>query len=130
MSAEHDFDVVLVSEANGIFTTTEATMLKGGKGKDKLTGGTGGEALTGGTGQDKVFGKGGPDSIFWKAGDGNDTIDGQGGLDTVGATGMSGLISRMACIEPARSPRLNSSLYGKPSSSHSQTNRSERRPSR
>ena len=80
-------DVVLVSEANGVFTTTEATTLKGGKGKDRLTGGTGGEALTGGQGHDKVFGKGGPDSVFWKAGDGNDTIDGQGGLDTVGVAG-------------------------------------------
>ena len=80
-------DVVLVSEANGVFTTTEATTLKGGKGKDRLTGGTGGEALTGGQGADKVFGKGGPDSVFWKAGDGNDAIDGQGGLDTVGVAG-------------------------------------------
>ena len=82
-------DVVLVSEANGVFTTTEATTLRGGKGKDKLTGGTGGEALAGGPGADKVFGKGGPDSIFWKAGDGNDTVDGQGGADTVGLTGTA-----------------------------------------
>jgi Ca2+-binding RTX toxin-like protein len=80
-------DVVLVSEANGVFTTTEATTLRGGNGRDRLTGGTGGEALAGGTGSDKVFGKGGPDSIFWKAGDGNDTIDGQGGPDTLGVTG-------------------------------------------
>lgn len=41
-------DAVVVSEANGVFTTTEATTLNGGGGKDKLTGGTGGEALRGG----------------------------------------------------------------------------------
>jgi hypothetical protein len=49
---------------------------------------------------------------------------------TVGATGMPGLIALIAAIEPARSPRLNSSLYGRPSSSISQMMRSDLRPSR
>ena len=80
-------DAVVVSEANGVFTTTEATTLNGGSGKDKLTGGTGGEALRGGPGADKVSGKGGPDTFFWKASDGNDTINGQGDSDTVSFTG-------------------------------------------
>ena len=49
---------------------------------------------------------------------------------TVGATGISGLIARIGAMEPARSPCLNFSVYGRPSSSISQTIRSDLRPSR
>jgi Ca2+-binding RTX toxin-like protein len=83
-------DVVLIKEAFGVFTTTEATTLRGGGGKDRLTGGSGGESLSGGPGADKLVGRDGPDSFLWKSGDGNDAIDGQNGSDTVNIVGSAG----------------------------------------
>jgi Ca2+-binding RTX toxin-like protein len=83
-------DVVLIKEAFGVFTTTEATTLRGGDGKDRLTGGSGGESLSGGAGADKLVGRDGPDSFLWKSGDGNEAIDGQNGSDTVDFVGSAG----------------------------------------
>lgn len=85
-------DVVRIDELNGVFTDTIPTELKGGPGNDILAGGSGAEALVGGSGDDRIDGNrgddvsamGAGDDVFvWDPGDGSDTIQGQGGTDTM-----------------------------------------------
>jgi Ca2+-binding RTX toxin-like protein len=103
-------DTIEVDEANGVFTTTEATTLRGGSGGDLLIGDTGpltldggadADTLQGGDGADVLIGGDGPDAIdgnrgndtafggigddvfTWDPGDGSDTLEGQGGADTL-----------------------------------------------
>jgi Ca2+-binding RTX toxin-like protein len=80
-------DTVLVSEAHGVFTTSELTTLNGGSGNDKLAGGSGAENLAGGVGVDTLVGKDGNDSFAWSAGQGSDAIDGQNGTDSLSLVG-------------------------------------------
>ena len=77
-SAEHSFDVttfdaiavdagngddvVRIDQANGAFTTTEATTIAGGDGDDTLLGGSGAETFDGGRGNDVADGNGGADT--------------------------------------------------------------------
>ena len=67
-------DTVLVSDANGVFTDTEATTMDGGAGDDSLTGGGGAETLLGGPDNDTILGLAGVDSL--QGGPGNDTLTG------------------------------------------------------
>jgi Ca2+-binding RTX toxin-like protein len=85
-------DLVLIDEANGVFTDTEATTLNGGPGKDDLRGGTGAELFVGGgendavdgnRGNDVAFLGSGDDSFTWDPGDGSDVVEGQAGSDTM-----------------------------------------------
>ena len=85
-------DTVAIDETQGPFTTTTPTVLGGGAGADTLMGGSGGETLVGGDGNDSVIGGRGPDvaslgpgddSFVWNPGDSSDTVDGQGGTDTL-----------------------------------------------
>jgi Ca2+-binding RTX toxin-like protein len=103
-------DLVRIDESNGVFTDNIATAidggagsdtlvggsgavtLSGGPGNDKLIGGNGAEALLGGSGNDQIDGNRGNDVAFmgagddtfvWDPGDGNDTIEGQSGVDTM-----------------------------------------------
>jgi Ca2+-binding RTX toxin-like protein len=57
--------------------------LNGGSGNDVLTGSEGNDLLNGGPGADLIFGGPGDDIFPWNPGDGSDTIEGQGGLDTM-----------------------------------------------
>jgi Ca2+-binding RTX toxin-like protein len=92
-------DFVLIDEANGVFTDTEATVLFGEAGNDDLRGGSGAELLVGGSENDAVDGNrgndiallgSGDDSFTWDPGDGSDTVEGQAGSDTMLFNGSSG----------------------------------------
>jgi hypothetical protein len=85
-------DLVLIDEANGVFTDTEATALYGEAGNDDLRGGSGAELLLGGSENDAVDGNrgndiallgSGDDSFTWDPGDGSDLVEGQAGTDTM-----------------------------------------------
>jgi Ca2+-binding RTX toxin-like protein len=85
-------DLVLIDEANGVFTDKEATSLYGQNGDDDLRGGSGRELFFGGDDKDAIDGnKGddlalmgaGDDSFTWDPGDGSDTVEGQSGLDSL-----------------------------------------------
>ena len=85
-------DVVRIDDANGVFTDSIPTTLKGGYGDDTLLGGAGAETLRGGPGNDTVDGNRGNDLAFlgagddtfvWDPGDGSDSIEGQDGADTM-----------------------------------------------
>ena len=83
-------DVVLIDEANGVFTDTEITTMSGDSGNDDLRGGTGAERFFGGSGNDaadgnrgddRAFMGSGDDSFTWDPGDGSDTVEGQAGTN-------------------------------------------------
>ena len=85
-------DTVRIDQANGVFTTTEATRIDGQNGDDTLIGGSGNEVLVGGRGDDVVDGNAGADTAFlgqgddtfiWDPGDGSDVVEGGKGSDTM-----------------------------------------------
>jgi Ca2+-binding RTX toxin-like protein len=105
-------DSVRIDEANGVFTDTEQTTMDGGAGDDTMTGGTGREVYLGGAGDDFVDGNRGDDlgvmgadddTFRWDPGDGNDTIEGQEGFDTMLFNGAGG---NDAVDMSANGPRL------------------------
>jgi Ca2+-binding RTX toxin-like protein len=55
----------------------------GSQGADTLIGGDGNDIVTGGRGDDMAFLGAGGDQFIWNPGDGSDTVDGQGGFDTL-----------------------------------------------
>lgn len=65
-------------EADGIKLT-----LNGGLGVDVLIGGEGDDTINGGDGNDLALMGAGDDVFLWNPGDDNDTIEGQGGFDTM-----------------------------------------------
>ena len=92
-------DVIRISEANGAFTTTIPTRIRGQDGSDTLLGGSGAETLGGGNGNDVIDGNGGGDHAFlgagddtfvWDPGDGSDVVEGQDGSDTMRFNGAVG----------------------------------------
>jgi Ca2+-binding RTX toxin-like protein len=79
-------------DAGSMQAATIRLTLDGGAGNDKITGGEGADVIFGGAGNDTVAGGKGADVAFlgegddrftWNTGDGNDTIEGQGGVDSV-----------------------------------------------
>jgi hypothetical protein len=85
-------DLVLIDEANGVFTDTEATSiygqagnddLRGGSGREKFFGGTENDAIDGNRGDDVAFLGAGDDSFTWDPGDGSDVVEGQAGSDSL-----------------------------------------------
>ncbi len=91
-------DVVRIDQTNGVFTDTEITTLGGGSGNDTLTGGSFAETFVGGSGTDFIDGNQaddlalmgtGADRFNWDPGDGNDTLEGQGGIDTMRFNGAN-----------------------------------------
>jgi Ca2+-binding RTX toxin-like protein len=85
-------DLVLIDEANGVFTDTEATSLHGQNGNDDLRGGSGRELFVGGNDNDSAHGNrgddfahmGAGDDLFrWDPGDGSDLVEGQAGVDSL-----------------------------------------------
>jgi Ca2+-binding RTX toxin-like protein len=92
VGAGNGADTVRIDQANGIFTTTEATHIDGQNGDDSLHGGTGAEVFVGGRGDDVVDGNAGADTAFlgagddtfvWDQGDGSDVVEGASGSDTL-----------------------------------------------
>jgi Ca2+-binding RTX toxin-like protein len=72
--------------------------LAGGPGEDILIGGESAETFTGGTGNDVILAGGGDDIITWSPGDENDTVEGQGGYDTLLFMGSN--VNEMIDVEP------------------------------
>jgi hypothetical protein len=92
-------DSVRIAEANGVFTTTEATRVEGGNGDDSFIGGSGAELFVGGRGDDFTDGNAGvdtallgqgDDTFVWDPGDASDTVDGGAGADTLVFNGAGG----------------------------------------
>jgi Ca2+-binding RTX toxin-like protein len=92
VAAGNGDDTIRVDQANGVFTTTEATRMSGGNGDDTLLGGSGAEVFEGGNGNDLVDGNAGADSGFmgrgddvfvWDQGDGSDVVEGGADADTM-----------------------------------------------
>jgi Ca2+-binding RTX toxin-like protein len=84
-------DQVRVDDSFGSFAD-DALTVDGGTGNDTLLGGDGNDVLIGGSGNDTVIGGrgadtallgSGTDSFIWNPGDVSDTIEGQGGNDTL-----------------------------------------------
>jgi Ca2+-binding RTX toxin-like protein len=99
VDARNGDDVVRIDQANGAFTTTEATTIAGGNGDDTLLGGSGAETFKGGRGNDIADGNGGADTAFmgsgddvfvWDPGDGSDRFEGGAGSDTMVFNGADG----------------------------------------
>ena len=83
-------DDVIVA-GNGLASLTSLT-IDGGAGNDTITGGDGNDTLIGGDGNDIITGGrgndvaqlgAGDDTFVWNPGDGSDTVEGQGGFDTL-----------------------------------------------
>src|SRR4029453_14913873 len=73
-------DSISLDENNGALPSAH---LFGGAGNDTLTGGSGNDLVNGGDGDDVAFMGAGNDTFVWNPGDDNDTIEGQGGTDTM-----------------------------------------------
>jgi hemolysin type calcium-binding protein len=79
-----------ITGSNGLAALPTALVIDGGPGDDVITGGDGADVLMGGPGSDTVIsGRGndlvllgtGSDTAVWRPGDGNDTIEGQEGVN-------------------------------------------------
>ena len=99
VNARGGADAIRINEANGAFTTTIPTRIRGEDGRDTLLGGSGAETLGGGNGNDVIDGNGGDDLAFlgvgddtfvWDPGDGSDIVEGQDGHDTMLFNGAAG----------------------------------------
>jgi Ca2+-binding RTX toxin-like protein len=64
--------------------------LNGGAGNDNILGSHGNDTVIGGIGADVATLGAGDDAFIWNQGDGSDTVDGQGGFDTLVFNGASG----------------------------------------
>ena len=90
-------DSARIDDANGAFTNTIPTTLKGGDGNDTLEGGQtqvaaenetfkggdGNDLVDGGKGNDTAYLGSGNDTFRWDNGEGSDVIEGQDGTDTL-----------------------------------------------
>jgi hypothetical protein len=92
-------DTVRIDQSNGVFTTTERTVVYGQNGDDTFIGGSGNELFFGGRGNDVEDGNGGVDTAFlgqgddtfvWDPGDGSDTVNGGRGFDRMVFNGAGG----------------------------------------
>jgi hypothetical protein len=72
-----------VINAGGMEAGAVQLALNGGAGNDVLLGSAGGDLVTGGTGSDNALMGAGDDTFTWNPGDASDTLEGQGGLDTM-----------------------------------------------
>lgn len=82
-------DRILIDEAHGVFTDSEATTLNGGDGDDTLIGGSGPEIFDGGPGEDVAQLGGGSDVFIWGFGGESDVVEGGDGVDTVRVNGSN-----------------------------------------
>jgi Ca2+-binding RTX toxin-like protein len=101
--AVEDLIVLAGAGADQMFGTGNLAALTrltydGGAGDDIVNGGNGADTLIGGSGDDSVDGQQGNDTAFlgsgadrfqWDPGDGNDTVEGQGGVDALAFNGSA-----------------------------------------
>jgi Ca2+-binding RTX toxin-like protein len=86
-----------ITGQNGIAGLTDLTIdggpgndtLRGGDGDDTLIGGAGNDIVDGGRGNDVALLGGGSDTFLWDPGDASDTVEGQGGQDTLDFNGSN-----------------------------------------
>jgi hypothetical protein len=92
-------DTIRIDQTNGVFTTTERTVVFGQNGDDTFIGGSGNELFFGGNGNDVADGNGGVDTAFlgqgndtfvWDPGDGSDVVNGGRGFDRMVFNGAGG----------------------------------------
>jgi Ca2+-binding RTX toxin-like protein len=72
-----------IVDASAVQAGAISLTLNGGDGNDLLIGGQGNDVMNGGRGNDVEFGGAGDDVFLWNPGDGSDTIEGQGGVNTM-----------------------------------------------
>jgi Ca2+-binding RTX toxin-like protein len=72
--------------ASGLAAGIVRLRIEGGLGNDTILGSAGNDTVNGGLGNDLAFLGGGNDRYVWTKGDEDDTIDGQGGTDTLQIT--------------------------------------------
>src|SRR4029453_14902386 len=84
-----------IINASGLAAGILKLQVVGGLGADTILGSAGNDILLGGDGNALAFLGGGNDRFVWNVGDDNDTIDGQGGTDTLQING-SGLGENLA----------------------------------
>ena len=70
-------------DASGLQANAIALTLNGGDGNDILIGSPGNDLINGGRGNDVALMGAGDDTFVWNPGDGSDTVEGQGGYDTM-----------------------------------------------
>ncbi len=70
-------------DASALGAAAIALTLDGGDGDDILTGSAGADIVSGGRGNDTAFLGAGDDGFVWNPGDASDTVEGQGGSDTL-----------------------------------------------
>jgi Ca2+-binding RTX toxin-like protein len=76
-------------DASGLAAGVIALTLDGGDGDDRLIGSAGNDTVIGGRGNDVALMGAGNDTFIWNPGDGSDTVDGQGGVDTLQFNGAN-----------------------------------------
>ncbi|HEY2248001.1 MAG TPA: calcium-binding protein [Bradyrhizobium sp.] len=64
-------------------------IINGGDGNDNVIGSAGNETVIGGRGNDVALMGAGNDTFIWNPGDGSDTVEGQGGIDTLQFNGAN-----------------------------------------
>jgi Ca2+-binding RTX toxin-like protein len=79
-----------VVDASGLAATSVELEENGGDDGDLLIGSAGNDLADGGKGGDVAFLGAGDDSFVWNPGDGNDSIEGQAGTDTMVFNGANG----------------------------------------
>jgi Ca2+-binding RTX toxin-like protein len=70
-------------DASAVVAGAMALTINGGAGNDIIVGSQGNDLVNGGTGNDVALLGNGDDTFVWNPGDGSDTVEGQGGLDTL-----------------------------------------------
>jgi Ca2+-binding RTX toxin-like protein len=71
-----------ITASNGLAGLIQLT-LDGGAGNDTITGGDGNDVIVGGPGSDVAMLGAGDDTFVWNPGDNSDTVEGQGGDDSL-----------------------------------------------
>ena len=79
-----------VIDASHLQTDPIGLVLNGDAGNDNIVGSRGDDTVVGGVGADVATLGAGNDRFIWNQGDGSDTVDGQGGIDTLVFNGATG----------------------------------------
>ncbi|MAE64914.1 MAG: hypothetical protein CMJ18_11650 [Phycisphaeraceae bacterium] len=90
LRGDEDDDVIVGGSANdSLIGGGGADMIMGEGGADTIDGGTGADMLEGGLGGDAINGGADNDRILWSVADGDDTVNGDAGMDELTASGAT-----------------------------------------
>ena len=78
-----------IVDASNLSANLIGLTLNGGAGNDLIVGSPGNDTVSGGTGTDTAMLGDGDDTFVWNPGDANDTVEGQGGQDTLQFNGSN-----------------------------------------